>query len=99
MDRGAWWATVHGVAKSRTRLSDFIHSFILVTSFLFIVRRKVGLGKILLHAKTIQRNIHEEFLLFPCTNAKELKREDVSNMVCEQEIILKELSKTIRHEK
>ena len=28
MDRGAWWATVHGVAKSRTRLSDFhSHSF------------------------------------------------------------------------
>ena len=23
MDRGAWWATVHGVAKRRTRLSDF----------------------------------------------------------------------------
>ena len=23
MDRGAGWATVHGVAKSRTRLSDF----------------------------------------------------------------------------
>ena len=22
MDSGAWWATVHGVAKSRTRLSD-----------------------------------------------------------------------------
>ena len=22
-DRGAWWATIHGVAKSRTRLSDF----------------------------------------------------------------------------
>jgi len=22
MDRGAWWATVHGVSKSRTRLSD-----------------------------------------------------------------------------
>ena len=22
-DRGAWWATVHGVAKSRTQLSDF----------------------------------------------------------------------------
>ena len=22
MDRGAWWATVHGVAKSRTRLSN-----------------------------------------------------------------------------
>ena len=25
MDRGAWWATVHGVARSRTRLSD-LHS-------------------------------------------------------------------------
>ena len=23
MDRGAWWATVHGVTKSQTRLSDF----------------------------------------------------------------------------
>ena len=22
MDRGAWWATVHGVAKSRTRWSN-----------------------------------------------------------------------------
>ena len=22
MDRGAWWATVHGVTRSRTRLSD-----------------------------------------------------------------------------
>ena len=22
MDRGAWWATVHGLAKSQTQLSD-----------------------------------------------------------------------------
>ena len=27
MDGGAWWATVHGVAKSRTRLSDFTFIF------------------------------------------------------------------------
>ena len=26
MDRGAWRATVHGVAKSQTRLSNFIHT-------------------------------------------------------------------------
>ena len=26
MDGGAWKATVHGVAKSRTRMSDFTHS-------------------------------------------------------------------------
>ena len=27
MDGGAWWAAVHGVAKSRTRLSDFSFNF------------------------------------------------------------------------
>ena len=27
MDGGAWWATVHGVARSRTRLSDFTLTF------------------------------------------------------------------------
>ena len=26
MDRGAWWATVHGVAKSQTRLSTHQHT-------------------------------------------------------------------------
>ena len=28
MDRGAWWATVHEVARSWTRLSDFTFTFI-----------------------------------------------------------------------
>ena len=27
MDIGAWWASVHRVAKSQTRLSDFIFTF------------------------------------------------------------------------
>ena len=27
MDGGAWWASVHGVAKSRTRLSDLTFTF------------------------------------------------------------------------
>ena len=27
MDRRAWWAAVHGVAKSGTRLSDFTFTF------------------------------------------------------------------------
>ena len=27
MDGGAWWATVHGVAKSQTGLSDFAFTF------------------------------------------------------------------------
>ena len=27
MDGGAWWAAVHGVTKSQTRLSDFAFTF------------------------------------------------------------------------
>ena len=27
MDGGAWWAAVHGVAKSQTRLSEFTFTF------------------------------------------------------------------------
>ena len=27
MDGGAWWAAVHGVARSPTRLSDFTFTF------------------------------------------------------------------------
>ena len=27
MDGGAWQATVHGVAKSQTKLSDFTHYY------------------------------------------------------------------------
>ena len=42
MDRGAWWATVHGVAKSQTWLSDLntlqftlvLHSFMIRDPFL-----------------------------------------------------------------
>ena len=37
MDGGAWWAAVHGVAKSQTRLSDF-------TFFISIVPFKEGNG-------------------------------------------------------
>ena len=32
MDGGAWWATVHGVAKSWTRLSNFTFTFKLYRS-------------------------------------------------------------------
>ena len=33
MDGGAWQATVHGVAKSWTRLSDFTHLLALIDGF------------------------------------------------------------------
>ena len=33
MDGGAWWATVHGVAKSGTQLSNFTFTFNLYLSY------------------------------------------------------------------
>ena len=36
MDGGPWWATVHGVAKSWTRLSDFTFTF----QHSFIIKKK-----------------------------------------------------------
>ena len=35
MDGGAWWATVHGITKSRTKLSDFtsLHFIIKINNF------------------------------------------------------------------
>ena len=39
MKGGAWWATVHGVAKSQTRLSDFTFTF---TVFICWVPNKIA---------------------------------------------------------
>ena len=44
MDKGAWQATVHGVAKSRTRLGDFtsLHTTVSIYQSLHIVKEDVG---------------------------------------------------------
>ena len=36
MDRGAWWAAVHGVAQSRTRLSDFTTHYVTSTQLSYL---------------------------------------------------------------
>ena len=41
-DRGAWWATVHGVAKSQARLSDFTFTFKVIKYLLSLNSRKGG---------------------------------------------------------
>ena len=38
MDGGAWWAEVHGVAKSQTRLSDFTFTFGIMVFFGYMFR-------------------------------------------------------------
>ena len=50
MDGGAWWATVHGVAKSQTQLSDFTFTFHLGTSS--YQKKKKKLVKIFTWLKT-----------------------------------------------
>ena len=39
MDRGAWWATVHGFTKRQTRLSDFTFTFMGKQSILWTLRQ------------------------------------------------------------
>ena len=41
MDRGAWWATVHAVAKSQTHWSDLLHN---KKHVYFIIKSKQDLG-------------------------------------------------------
>ena len=39
IDRGAWWATVHGICKSRKRLSAHTHTFLMLKLSLSSVRQ------------------------------------------------------------
>ena len=53
MDGGAWWAAVHGVARSRARLSDFTFTFHfdalekeMATTPVFLPGESQGLGSL-----------------------------------------------------
>uniref|UniRef100_A0AC11DBZ4 Uncharacterized protein n=1 Tax=Ovis aries TaxID=9940 RepID=A0AC11DBZ4_SHEEP len=56
MDRRAWWATVHGIAKSRTRLSDF--TFTLFNFYAEHIMRNAGLDEAQAGIKIAGRNIN-----------------------------------------
>ena len=51
MDGGAWWATVHGVTKSQTRLSDF-------TYLIYMQNTSSGLDEAQAGIKITRRNIN-----------------------------------------
>ena len=44
MDKGAWWATVHGVTKSWTRLSTYMHTHQCFVFHKPIEKRGKGIG-------------------------------------------------------
>ena len=63
MDRGAWWATVHGVSKSQTRLSNCLLFF---GPAEYLLNQKLGLrppqtvknpDELLLGIKSTETNI------------------------------------------
>ena len=55
MDRGAWWATVHRVAKSQTQLSDFTFTF----TFSFV-----------LYKFCVSKFVKNFFLCYSCQQAE-----------------------------
>ena len=60
MDRGAWWATVHEVAKSRTRLSDFTFTLYIIFSlfhYMFLRKMDIGLNKAVYWASPVAQMV------------------------------------------
>ena len=54
-DRGAWWATVHGVTKSRTLLSDFTFTFnVLITTFHKMIHFQIYINKSVLNKYSLE---------------------------------------------
>ena len=65
MDRGAWWATVQGVSKSQTRLSDFtsLHFKSIITVFaikgnaslLLTIRKKMAALEVCTYSSSVHQ--------------------------------------------
>ena len=52
MDGGAWWATVHGVAKNWTQLSDFTFTLFFLQFSTILVNKKTMLEQNQSYSKT-----------------------------------------------
>ena len=73
MDRGAWWATVHGVAKSRTWLSNWHALFMLMTYHhtVFIYVSAGGCMRYLYFLKSVLWITYFEILLIVARKIKD----------------------------
>ena len=65
MDGGAWWASVHGVAKSRTWLSNFTHRYTLIyiinKDLLYSTGDYIQYFVITYNKKNVKKNILHHF--------------------------------------
>ena len=84
MDRGAWQATVHGVAKSRTQLSDF--TFTLFNLYAEYIMRNTGLEEAQAGIKIAGRNINN------------LRYADGTTLMAESEEALKSVLMKVKEE-
>ena len=84
MDRGTWWATAHGVAKSRTQLSKWhfhfsgtnqsvVHMLMLILKLPF----STWLGPLVLTEEL--RYMHQSVMRIPWGGAEELYKRDLHN--------------------
>ena len=64
MDGGAWWAVVHGVAKSRTRLSDFTFTF-----HLHALEKEMATPPVFLPGESLGQGSLVGFRLWGCTES------------------------------
>ena len=67
MDGGAWWVAVHGVTKSRTRLSDFTFTFQFSLSTFMHWRRKWQPTPVFLPGESQGRGSLVDCHLWDCT--------------------------------
>ena len=78
MDRGAWWATIHGVTSSHTQLSDsYFHSQSLLTKKLCAMKEMKMSKDIIIHfQKThlLSSELAPNCEIYVTIKIKELKR-------------------------
>ena len=76
MDGGTWWSTVHGVAKSRTQLSDFTFTF---SSWITISSARQMFRIICTFLQSSVSNLHQHTVLhevwvgFACPSLRDLE--------------------------
>ena len=76
MDRGAWWATVHGVAKSWTRLSNFTHFMLsILENIPWVLEKNVYSGFFFFWWSVLEISIRSNWSIISCSFQRQRKTE------------------------